>query len=231
MITLSSITSGYGDKTILHNISCKIDPTKITVIMGPNGCGKTTLLQTIMGLVKTSSGYISYNGKKIKPSPNEWLKNGLFMVGQKQRVFPDMTVRDNIMIATHHWKSREQFPEKLDEVLKHFPDLIKRLDDRAGNLSGGQQQMVAIARGLINNPKTLLLDEPSIGLSPKLISETFQKIAQLNRELNTGFVIVEHNLKTLLPLTDNSIIINSGHIVYDGPSDGKTLDNMIANIF
>lgn len=139
------------------------------------------------------------------------------MIPQGKRVFRKMTVLENIELATHFWKNRKEFPDRLAEVLKIFPDLKNRLDHLAGNLSGGQQQMVALARGFINRPKLVLLDEPSIGLSPKLINDTFYKIKELNQTLGTGFVIVEHNLKTLLPLTDKA--------------ESKTLEKMIDKIF
>jgi ABC-type branched-subunit amino acid transport system ATPase component len=165
-----------------------------------------------------------------------------------------MSVRENIEIAFHYTPTQdllsqqagkqiypapqggrnsraEMFSQRLESVLAHFPDLRPHLNDAAGNLSGGQQQMVAIARGLVNNPRLLLLDEPSIGLAPKLISDTFQKLHELNRQTGTGFLIVEHNLKTLLPLTDRAIILSQGKIAYDGKSDGKTLQNMIDGIF
>ncbi|MCL2439940.1 MAG: ATP-binding cassette domain-containing protein [Alphaproteobacteria bacterium] len=231
MITLKKIVAGYGDKVVLADISAKIDPTKITVIMGPNGCGKTTLLKTIMGIVRPMSGEISLAGKEFEPSPRAWMRQGLFMIGQGKRVFPKMSVRENLEIMTHYWDDRKKFARRMDEVLAHFPDLRARLDDMAGNLSGGQQQMVALARGLINKPKCLLLDEPSIGLSPKLISETFKKLHEINSATGCGFVIVEHNLKTLLPLTHNALILAHGKLAYDGPSDGKTLDKMLTKIF
>jgi branched-chain amino acid transport system ATP-binding protein len=231
MIELKNIIAGYGDKVVLDGITASIDPRKITVVMGPNGCGKTTMLKTIIGLLRPMSGEIMYGGAKISPSPRGWIRHDVFMIGQGGRVFPHMTVRENMEIASHHWDNRNEFPMRLAEVLKHFPDLRERLDDAAGNLSGGQQQMVALARGLVNRPKLLLLDEPSIGLAPKLISDTFRKLREINSATGTGFVIVEHNLKTLLPLTDNAIIMQQGKIAYHGASDGKTLQNMTDKIF
>lgn len=258
MITLNNIIAGYGDKVVLDDITASLDPSKITVIMGPNGCGKTTLLKTIMGLIKPMSGRVCYVGAHdcaqhhapLQPSPRAWIRYGVFMIGQGQRVFPNMSVRDNLEIMTHWWgkvgrvcpQTRQQddlgtrsphqtFQHGLEEVLMYFPDLRSRLDDMAGNLSGGQQQMVALARGLINRPRCLLLDEPSIGLAPKLISDTFHKLHEINRATGTGFIIVEHNLKTLLPLTDNAIILAHGKVAYDGPSDGKTLGKMLDKIF
>ena len=289
MIKLNHIIAGYGDKVVLDDICVAIDPSKITVIMGPNGCGKTTLLKTIIGLIKPMSGEIFITpplggvaepshkvaqamrwgdkkksirpptssagasltppkggvvaqSREFSPSPRAWIQHGVFMIGQGQRVFPNMTVRDNLEIMTHWWPvspslmggtctRSEEFSRRLDEVLCHFPDLRERLDDLAGNLSGGQQQMVALSRGLLNRPRLLLLDEPSIGLAPKLISDTFHKLHEINRKTGTGFIIVEHNLKTLLPLTDRAIILANGKIVYDGASDGKTLSKMLDKIF
>ncbi|MDR1696746.1 MAG: ATP-binding cassette domain-containing protein [Rickettsiales bacterium] len=285
MLKLKNIIAGYRDKVVLNDISVAFDPTKITVVMGPNGCGKTTLLRVIMGLLRPMSGVISPSlaegpqshwyrgdagegkkctGEKSKPSPETlsrfgpsareglspraWAAHGVFMIGQGGRVFPTMTVRENIEIAfipptggkaaapafagvTERPARGELFSERLGEVLAHFPDLRMRLDDPAGNLSGGQQQMVALCRGLINRPKLLLLDEPSIGLSPKLISDTFHKLREINKRTGCGFIIVEHNLKTLLPLTDHAVILANGKIAYDGKSDGKTLQNMIDKIF
>lgn len=153
------------------------------------------------------------------------------MIPQGKRVFRNMTVLENIELAAHFWPKRFAFHNRLEEILIHFPDLRPRLDDLAGNLSGGQQQMVAIARGLINQPRLLLLDEPSIGLSPKLTADMFNKIKELNTGLGTGFVIVEHNLKTLLPLTDYAYILDQGQVVYEGSSRSKALDKMTASIF
>jgi branched-chain amino acid transport system ATP-binding protein len=183
------------------------------------------------GLLKSQSGEILLNGKKINPKPQSFVEEGIFMVPQGKRVFRNMTVLENLELATHFWKKRSNFNEKLEEVLQHFPDLKPRLDSLAGNLSGGQQQMVAIARILINKPKLVFLDEPSIGLSPKLIQDTFKKIKEIKDKTGTGFVIVEHNLKSLLPLTDYAYILDQGKIIYDGKSEDKTLDKMLSQTF
>ena len=169
--------------------------------------------------------------KKIVPTPQKLVEAGIFMVPQGKRVFRKMTVMENLELATHFWKDRTIFPERLEEVLAHFPDLRERLDDLAGNLSGGQQQMVALARGLLNKPKMVFMDEPSIGLSPKLINDTFHKIKEIKDGLGTAFVIVEHNLKTLLPLTDWAYILDQGKVIYDGKSEGKTLEKMVSAVF
>lgn len=231
MLELKNIIAGYGRKTVLHDVNAILKDNTITVVMGPNGAGKSTLLKTAYGLLKSTSGDILLDDKKITPSPQMLVEKGIFMVPQGQRVFRHMTVRENLELATHFWKDRSEFPQRLKEVLEHFPDLVERLDGLAGNLSGGQQQMVALARGLLNRPKMVFMDEPSIGLSPKLINDTFRKLKEIKDTLGTSFVIVEHNLKTLLPLTDWAYILEQGKVIYDGPSEGKTLEKMLAATF
>lgn len=231
MLELKNVSAGYEKRMVLNDVSVKIDPSLITVIMGPNGAGKSTLLKAMYGLVPLAKGIAELDGRHIKPSPQKLVEEGIFMIPQGKRVFRNMTVMENIELSTHFWKNRKEFPERLEMVLKIFPDLKNRLEHLAGNLSGGQQQMVALARGFINRPKLVLLDEPSIGLSPKLINDTFYKIKELNQTLGTGFVIVEHNLKTLLPLTDRAYILDQGEIVYDGKAESKTLEKMIDKIF
>ena len=232
MLELKNINAGYdARRRVLFDVSATINDKAVTVIMGPNGAGKSTMLKVMYGLLKAKSGEILLDNKKVQPKPQVFVEEGIFMVPQGKRVFRNMTVLENLELATHFWKDRSGFEKKLEEVLAHFPDLKPRLQDLAGNLSGGQQQMVAIARVLINNPKLVFLDEPSIGLSPKLIKDTFNKIRELCDKTGTGFVIVEHNLKTLLPLVDYAFILDQGRMVYEGKAEGKTLDKMLSSTF
>ena len=231
MLELKNIKAGYGKKVVLNDVSVTLKDNTITVIMGANGAGKSTLLKTAYGLLKPMAGDIFLDGKKITASPQSFVEKGIFCVPQGKRVFRNMTVMENLELATHFWKDRSSFPERLEEILTHFPDLKPRLQDLAGNLSGGQQQMVALARGLINKPRMVFMDEPSIGLAPKLTSDTFHKIKELKDATGTAFVIVEHNLKTLLPLTDWAYILEQGQVVYDGKSEGKTLEKMLSSVF
>ena len=231
MLELKNIKAGYGKKAILNDISVVFRDKCITVIMGANGAGKSTLLKTAFGVIKPMGGEIYLDGKKLHPSPQILVKNGICFIPQKNRVFPEMSVMENLELATHSWADRSMFPQYLDDVLEYFPDLRAKLSDPAGSLSGGQQQMVALARGLISKPKMILMDEPSIGLSPKLINDVFHKIKDLQTRTGTAFVIVEHNLKTLLPLTDYAYILQDGKIAYDGKSNGKTLERMVSVVF
>lgn len=231
MLELKNIKAGYGKKVVLNDVSVTLKDNTITVIMGANGAGKSTLLKTAYGLLKPMAGDIFLDGKKITASPQSFVEKGIFCVPQGKRVFRNLTVMENLELATHFWKDRSPFPDRLEEILTHFPDIKPRLSDLAGNLSGGQQQMVALARGLINRPRMVFMDEPSIGLAPKLTSDTFHKIKEIKDTLGTAFVIVEHNLKTLLPLTDWAYILEQGQVVYDGKSEGKTLEKMLSSVF
>ena len=231
MLTLEHISAGYGKKKVLEDVSLTFKENAITVVMGPNGAGKSTLLKVAFGILKPYSGTILFEGKPIKATPQMFVRQGVFMIPQGSRVFQDMSVKDNIELATHFWKSRKNFEPRLEYVLSLFEELKPFLKLPAGNLSGGQQQMVAIARGLINQPKLVLMDEPSIGLSPKLINDTFSKIKEINEKTKTAFVIVEHNLKTLLPLTDFAYILKEGKVAYAGKSQGNILQKMMNAVF
>jgi branched-chain amino acid transport system ATP-binding protein len=231
MLELKNIKAGYGKKAVLENVSVKLRDKCITVIMGANGAGKSTLLKTAFGIIRTMDGKILLDGTEIHPTPQMLVKKGIYFVPQRNRVFPDMTVRENIELATHSWADKSIFDSRLRAVLEYFPDLKARLDTRADTLSGGQQQMVALARGLVGNPRMIFMDEPSIGLAPKLINDVFHKIKDLKEKTGTAFVIVEHNLKTLLPLTDWAYILQDGHVAYDGSSNGKTLEKMTTVVF
>lgn len=231
MLELKNIKAGYGKKAILNDISVVFRDNCITVVMGANGAGKSTLLKTAFGVIKPMGGEIYLDGKRVHPTPQILVKNGICFIPQKNRVFPEMSVLENLELATHSWADRSLFPQYMDDILEYFPDLREKLDNMAGELSGGQQQMVALARGLISKPKMILMDEPSIGLSPKLINDVFHKIKDLQTRTGTAFVIVEHNLKTLLPLTDYAYILQNGRVAYDGKSNGKTLEKMVSVVF
>ena len=231
MLELKNIKAGYGKKAILNDISVQFRDNCITVIMGANGAGKSTLLKTAFGVIKPMGGEIYLDGKKVHPTPQNLVKNGICFIPQKDRVFPEMSVLENLELATHSLSDKSVFNQYLDDVLEYFPDLRVKLNNMAGELSGGQQQMVALARGLISKPKMILMDEPSIGLSPKLINDVFHKIKDLQKRTGTAFVIVEHNLKTLLPLTDYAYILQDGRVAYDGKSNGKTLEKMVSVVF
>jgi len=220
LLELKKIKVHYGGVKALDGISIKIDEGEIVALMGPNGAGKSTVLKAIFGLAPVESGDVMFNGNKINLKPHELVELGISFVPQGRRVFKNLTVLENIEIGGHAIKSKTVLKERMEEVLNIFPALKEKLSQKSGELSGGQQQMVALARGLITDPKLLLLDEPSLGLAPKIVKEVFAKIKEINEKRNTAIVVVEHNLKSLLEITDRAYVLDKGKIVSMG--EGKT---------
>lgn len=231
MLEVRNIDAGYGDLQVLSDVNMAFRDNKITLLMGPNGAGKSTLLKTVFGLLNPTAGEVVLDGNKINAKPHSLVKKGVCFIPQDHRTFPTMTVRENLELGLHFEKDKKIIKERIEEVLEIFPMLDGRLDHKAGNLSGGQQQMVALARGLITKPRIMLLDEPSIGLAPSLVQETFNKIKEINKTLGTTFVIVEHNLKSLLPIVDYTYILNQGKIATEGNPDSSTITKMLDQIF
>jgi branched-chain amino acid transport system ATP-binding protein len=220
LLQLNNIHVHYGGVKALDGISIKIDEGEIVALMGPNGAGKSTALKAIFGLAPIESGDVLLNGNKINLKPYELVELGISFVPQGRRVFKHLTVLENIEIGGHAIKSKAVLKERIEEVLDIFPALKEKLNQKSGQLSGGQQQMVALARGLITAPKLLLLDEPSLGLAPKVVKEVFAKIREINEKRNTAIIVVEHNIKSLLEITNRAYVLDKGKLVSEG--EGKT---------
>lgn len=219
-LQLHDIHVHYGGVKALDGVSIKIDEGEIVALMGPNGAGKSTVLKTIFGSAPIESGYVLLNGNQINLKPHELVELGISFVPQGRRVFKHLTVLENIEIGGHAIKSKAVRKERIDEVLDIFPMLKEKLYQKAGELSGGQQQMVALARGIVTAPKLLLLDEPSLGLAPKIVKEVFAKIRDINTGKKIAVLVVEHNLKSLLEITDRAYVLDKGKLVLEG--GGKT---------
>jgi len=233
LLQLKDIHVHYGGVKALDGISIKINEGEIVALMGPNGAGKSTILKTIFGLAPIESGDVIFLGNRIKLEPFEIVELGISFVPQGRRVFKHLTVLENIEIGGHAIKNNAVLKERVKEVLEIFPALREKLNQKSGQLSGGQQQMVALARGLITNPKLLLLDEPSLGLSPKIVKEIFQKIKEINEKRKTTVVVVEHNLKSLLEITNCAYILDKGKVVFEGEGNLKELvkNKLIEKVF
>jgi branched-chain amino acid transport system ATP-binding protein len=231
LLKLNNIHVHYGGVKALDGASIQIDEGEIVALMGPNGAGKSTILKTIFALAPIESGEVFWNGVKIDLKPHEVAELGISFVPQGKRVFPSLIVRENIEIGGHSIKSRKVLKERLDEVLNLFPSLKEKLDQKAGQLSGGQQQMVAIARGLITDPKLLLLDEPSLGLAPKVVKEVFAKIKEINKKRNTAIIVVEHNIKSLLEITNRAYVLDKGKIISEGEGKDFLKSDVLEKVF
>ncbi|MDD5318530.1 MAG: ABC transporter ATP-binding protein [Candidatus Pacebacteria bacterium] len=217
MLQLKDIHVHYGGVKALDGFSAEIKEGEIVAFMGPNGAGKSTALKSIFGLAPVSAGDIIWRGNKIKnPKPHEMVPLGLSFVPQGKRVFKHLTVKENLEVGGFGLQDKSVLKERIKEVLELFPALLPKLKQKAGQLSGGQQQMVAIARGLITDPRLLLLDEPSLGLAPKVVKEVFEKIQEINQKRKTAIIVVEHNLKSLLPIVHRAYVLDKGKMVKHG---------------
>ena len=207
-----------------------INEGETIVLLGPNGAGKSTLLKTMFGMTPVSSGEVLWRGKKVARSANTMLELGVSFVSQDKRVFPSLSVLENIELGGLGLKDRTILKERLAEVLSIFPDLKTRLNRRAGKLSGGQQQMVAIARGLMARPRVLLLDEPSVGLSPKILKDVLAVVKKISQDHRMAVVIVEHNIKSALEIADRAYILDKGKIVFEGPAKKVLSTNIFEKV-
>lgn len=231
LLKLNNITTYYGELKVLDKVDFQIDEGEKVAIMGPNGAGKSTVLKAIFGLVPATSGEIFWHNQKISPLPHEMVKRGVSFVPQGRRVFKHLTVKENLEVSGFVLKNRKLVKEKMEEALKFFPDLKKKLGEKSGSLSGGQQQMLAIARGLMTDPKIILLDEPSLGLSPKLVKEVFEKIREINQERKMAVVIVEHNIKSLFDFVDRAYLLDKGKVVAEDKPQKIIQGDILEKVF
>jgi branched-chain amino acid transport system ATP-binding protein len=216
MLKLHGISSGYGGTEIIRNVSLEVNKGEVVTIVGANGAGKTTTLRTICGIVKPESGSIEFEGRKLDGlRSDEIVTAGITMVPEGRQLFPHISVRDNLLMGAYKRSARSMANQRMDEVLQIFPRVRERLAQMAGSLSGGEQQMVAIARGLMANPALLMLDEPSLGLSPLLMSQVFEVIDQIV-ELGTTVLIVEQNIVHTLKIADRGYVLENGEITMTG---------------
>ena len=210
---LEGIDALYGDSHVLHDVSFSLQSGKVLALLGRNGAGKTTCMNTVIGFLPPAKGSVRLFGEQIGRLPPEAIsRKGIGLVPQGRRVFPTLTVKENLMVA-HHGSGWN-----LDSVCDLFPRLKERTEQHAGSLSGGEQQMLAIGRALMGNPRVLLLDEPSEGLAPLIVAEVGRTIARLKAE-GQSIVLVEQNVKLAFSLADDVVILNTGRVVSAGPVD------------
>lgn len=216
ILEINNLTSGYGDLPVLHEVSLSINKGEIYSILGANGAGKSTLLNTLAGTVKATSGSINFNGVDLaKIKPHKIAENGLVLVPEGRKLFPDCSVEDNLKLGAYHAAARKVAKETIEEMYEMFPRLAERKDQMAGSLSGGEQQMCAIARGLMAKPKILMLDEPSLGLAPIVVSQVFELIAGLPARGLT-VLLVEQNVAEALSLSARASVLEQGRFTLTG---------------
>ena len=231
MLSIKNLESGYGKMQILYGVSLDVKPNEIAILIGPNGAGKSTLLKSIFNLVDVYKGAVSFKNKNITRIPtHELIELGISYVPQGRQVFQSLTVKENLEIGAFLTREKDLVGKRLEEVFeRHFPDLRKKMNEYAFNLSGGQQQMLAIGRALMQDPKLLLLDEPSLGLSPKIMKDLFKKIKEINEE-GVTVIIVEQNVKQASAIADRVFVLEDGKVVLSG-SKNIMKDKRIEKIY
>lgn len=231
MLKVSNLAAGYGKRRVLEDISLEIQKREIAAIIGPNGAGKSTFLKAIMGLLPVEKGSIEYKGERMADKTPSWkVINGIGFVPQGNRVFTDLKVMENLEIGGHFLK-RDELKERIEEVLNFFPKLRDREHQYAGSLSGGEKQMLALGRALIAKPELLLLDEPSLGLSPNIVSSVMGKLKEINGKFGTTLIIVEQKIKEVLSIAHETYIFNLGKIVSQGPPKQLLEEGIIDKVF
>jgi len=216
MLSIKNLNVSYGSIHALHDVSIEVNEGEIVSLIGANGAGKTTTLHTITGLLKADSGEVKlYNYNLLTMNPSKIVTLGMAHVPEGRQIFAQMTVRENLEMGAYIRNDKSQIENDIEDVYKRFPRLKERYKQNAGTLSGGEQQMLAIGRAMMSKPKILLMDEPSMGLSPLLVKEIFEIIKELN---NSGITIllVEQNAKMALSIANRAYVIETGHVVMEG---------------
>jgi len=224
MIDIQKLDAGYDQHHVLFGIDLKVKPNEIVALIGPNGAGKSTVVKSVFNLTNIYSGKILFKGKDItKLHTYDRIQMGIGYVPQGRQVFPSLTVRENLEMGAFLANDKDLIESKIKEVLtNHFPELKSRMNAKANSLSGGQQQMLAIGRALMMDPQLLMLDEPSLGLSPKLMKEMFQRIIDIKNE-GTAILMIEQNAKQACQIADSIYVLEDGKIALKG--DKKILKN------
>ena len=224
MLKLHNVHAGYDRTEVLRGVSIEVNAGEVVTIVGANGAGKTTTLRSLCGLVKPTQGSIEFEGQRLDGRrPDEIVDAGITLIPEGRQLFPFITVRDNLLMGAYKRSARAGFKQRLEQILDLFPRVRERLDQYAGSLSGGEQQMVAIARGLMAQPRLLMFDEPSLGLSPLLVSQVFGIIDKI-LSLGTTVLIVEQNIVHTLRIAHRGYVLENGAVVLSGTGK-ELLDN------
>jgi branched-chain amino acid transport system ATP-binding protein len=231
MLRVERLSVGYGDARVLEGVSFQVEPGKMTCILGPNGAGKSTLLRSITGIIPSSAGKIRFLGQEIQGlKTHQIVAMGLTMIPEGRRLWPPLSVQDNLELGAYGLSDQRQVKERLEWAYSLFPHLAKRKEQLCGTLSGGEQQMVAIGRGLMASPKLLLLDEPSLGLAPMVVREVFAAIKKIV-QAGTTVLLIEQNTQVALSAAHYGYVLERGTIVMEGEASSLREDRHIKEAY
>ena len=231
ILKVTDLNVSYGAIHAIHNVSLTVNEGEIVSLIGANGAGKTTILHTITGLKKATSGSVLLEGKELLPTePHRIVTMGMAHVPEGRHVFAQMTVTENLEMGAYFRRDKDQMAKDLADVLRRFPRLAERSRQLAGTLSGGEQQMLAVGRALMSHPRILLLDEPSMGLSPLLVKEIFTTIQEVNQE-GVTILLVEQNAKMALSIANRAYVLETGDVVMEGEGQAMLRDDNVRKAY
>ena len=231
MLTIDGLATAYGKIEALKGVSLQANAGQVTCLLGPNGAGKSTLMLTIAGILKPKAGSIRFEDEElVGKSSAEIVARGLALVPENRLVFPALTVRENLMAGAYRRRDRGAIRDDIDKMFVRFPRLKERVDQLAGTLSGGEQQMLAVARALMSRPRLLLMDEPSVGLAPLVVAEIFQIIRQLHSE-GVSIFLVEQNAHMALKVAHHFYLMEQGRVTFSGNPGEMSGDDVIQRAY
>lgn len=232
MLEINNLSSGYSDVAVLHDVSVRVDAGQFISIVGPNGAGKSTLFKTISGTVAAMGGSITFEGQDLlKIAPPRRPHLGIAHVPEGRQVFPSLSVLENLEMGAFTEEGRKNWDRNLEQIYTWLPILKERWAQPAGTLSGGEQQMVAIGRGLASSPKLMMLDEPSMGLAPAIADFVFDKLMEIRRDAGLTILLVEQRVAEALQFADRGYVLETGRVVLEGTSETLNADDRIRQAY
>ena len=231
LLELTDISVEYGAVRALDGVAMAVHAGEVVAVMGPNGAGKSTVLKAVMGLAPVVSGSVYWRQQPLAAETHEIVKEGIAFVPQGRRVFTHLSIAENLEMGCLYLNDRAEKARRLDSVMELFPILYEKRRDYASQMSGGQQQMLALGRGLMAAPELLLLDEPTLGLAPIIVKEVFQKVAEISDRLNTTIMVVEHNIKGVLDIVDRAYVLDKGAVVHNGTPQSIRETDILTQVF
>ena len=231
LLELFNISVRYGAVTALTDVSLGVEKGEVVAVMGPNGAGKSTVLKAIMGLAPVVAGEVHWQEGRLTAATHEIVKEGISFVPQGRRVFTHLSIEENLEMGCLYLNDRSEKARRLDSVMGLFPILHEKRRDLASQMSGGQQQMLALGRGLMASPDVLLLDEPTLGLAPIVVTEVFEKVAEISETFRTTIMVVEHNIKGVLDIVDRAYVLDMGRVVFEGTPQRVRETDILTEVF
>ena len=231
LLELTDISVHYDAVVALSEVSLGVGKGEVVAVMGPNGAGKSTVLKAIMGLAPVVGGEVYWRQELLAAATHEIVKEGIAFVPQGRRVFTHLTIQENLEMGCLYLNDKGEKQRRLDSVMELFPILHGKRRDLASQMSGGQQQMLALGRGLMAGPEMLLLDEPTLGLAPIVVKEVFEKVSEISERLRTTILVVEHNIKGVLNIVDRAYVLDKGRVVFEGTPRSVRETDILTQVF